>query len=284
MTVLVGSVAALALVLYGVIRFPLSLTNGGLVSLLSAVGGLAAYSAAALWSRRSSSADARTATRIGATIGTAIAIVAIVNHAVELWTTLPGSIGAVLGAGMWGLMFLGFGIACSITLARQLPFARGLLCSAWCAMVMAILLIVFALAVGFAFMPHMENVLSTPYAASGMTDTRAFVTQHLISSAASHLFIAPAIAVFVGAVSAAAFQLLASLGRRVAMLLGCAALLLLIAGAASLRHATSLARSERPPFIDFGLASLAVALVSAHPLVLAFRQRRRSTTVDARTV
>src|SRR5204862_217999 len=102
------------------------------------------------------------------------------------------------------------GRACPKRMTTQPPDSR----TEWSGMVMAILRIVFALAVGFAFMPHMENVLSTPYAASGMTDTRAFVTPHLISSAASHLFIAPAIAVFVGAVSAAAFQLLASLGRR----------------------------------------------------------------------
>ena len=274
-TVLVGSALSLGLVVYGGLRFPASITDGGAASFLIAIGGLAAYGAAALWSRRSSSANAQSAVRLGAAIGVAIAGVAGVNHAVEFWTTLPASIGAVLGAGMWGLMFLGFGIACSVTLARQRPLAAGLLSSAWCAMVMAILLIVFALSVGFAFMPHMESVLSTPYAASGMADARAFVTRHLVSSASSHLFIAPAIAVFVGMLSAVAFYVLARLERRIASLVACAALLLLVGGAASLRHASSLARSQRPPFIDVGLASLAIALVSVHPLVIALRRSQR---------
>ena len=282
-TVLVGSAMALALVIYGGVRFPASITAGGASSLLIAIAGLAAYGTAALWSRRSSSADAQSALRIGAAIGVAIAGVAIVNHGVELWTTLPASIGAVLGAGMWGLMFLGFGIACSVTLARQRPLVAGLLSSAWCAMVMAILLIVFALSVGFAFMPHMESVLSTPYAASGMADARAFVAGHLVSSASSHLFIAPAIAVFVGLLSAVAFHVLVRLERRIASLVACAAVLLLVGGGASLRHASSLERSQRPPFIDFGLASLAIALVSAHPLVVALRHSKRSSEQCAPT-
>jgi hypothetical protein len=172
-------------------------------------------------------------------------------------------------------MFLGFGIACSVTLARQRPLAAGLLSSAWCAMVMAILLTVFALSVGFAFMPHMETVLATPYAVSGMADARAFVARHLVSSASSHLFIAPVIAVFVGMLSAAAFHVLARLQRRIASLVACAAVLLLVGGGASLRHASSLERSQRPPFIAGGLVSLAIALVSVHPLVIALRRSKR---------
>jgi hypothetical protein len=176
---------------------------------------------------------------------------------------------------MWGLMFLGFGLACSATLVRRLPFALGLLSSAWCAMVMATLLIVFALGVGLAFVPHMQRVLSAPYATSGMTDPSAFVVRHLVSSASSHLLIAPSIAVLVGIFSAAAFSVLAPLGRRPAVALAGVALLLLAGGAASIEHASSLERSQRPPFVDFGLASLAIALVSVHPLALAIRDRRR---------
>ena len=282
-TVLVGSALALALVIYAGLRFPASITRGGTTRSMTAIAGLAGYGAAALWSRRSSSADVQSAVRIGAAIGVALAGIAIVNHAVELRTTLPASIGAVLGAGMWGLMFLGFGIACSVTLARQRPLAVGLLSSTWCAMVMAILLVVFALGVGFAFMPHMERVLSAPYAASGMADARAFVAWHLVGSASSHLFIAPVIAVFVGMLSAAAFHVLARLERRVASLAAGAALLLLVGGGASLGHASALERSQRPPFIDFGLASLVIALVSVHPLVVALRHPRRPSEPYAPT-
>lgn len=276
-TVLVGSALALALVVYGGLRFPASIANAGTPPFVIATALLAVYGTAALCSRRSSSADVRSAVRIGAATGVAIAGLAVVNHAVELWTTLPESLGAALGAGMWGVMFLGFGSACSVTLARQHPLAAGLLSSAWCAMMMAILLVVFALGVGFAFMPHMESVLATPNGASGMADTRAFIARHLVSSASSHLFIAPVVAVFVGTLSAVAFNLLARLERRIATLVACATFLLLVGGSASLRHASSLERSHRPPFIGFGLGSLAIALVSVHPLVVALqRSKRRS--------
>jgi muramoyltetrapeptide carboxypeptidase len=102
------------------------------------------------------------AVRIGAVTGVAIAGVAVVNHAVELWSTLKASIGAVLGASMWGLMFLGFGIACSVTLARQRPLAAGLLSSAWCAMVMAILLTVFALSTDDHRAADLNEALNDP--------------------------------------------------------------------------------------------------------------------------
>jgi hypothetical protein len=250
---------------------------------LIAISGLAAYGAAGLWSRRSSSGDVRSAVRIGAAIGVTIGGAAVVNHAVELLTTLPGSIESALGAGMWGMMFFAFGSACSVTLAHRRPLAVGLLSSAWCAMVMAILLVVFALGVGFAFMPHMETALSTPYRASGIADQRAFVARHLVSSASSHLLIAPVIAVFVATLSAVAFQVLARLDRRISSFVASATSLLLVGGSASLRHASSLERSQRPPFIVFGLVSLAIALVSVHPLVVALQRSKPRSRPSAPT-
>jgi hypothetical protein len=74
--------------------------------------------------------------------------------------------------------------------------------------------------------------------------------------------------------SAAAFSVLASLDRRTAILLACLSVLALVGGVIAIRHASNLVRDDRPPFIDFGLASLAITLVSAHPLILAIRRRR----------
>src|SRR5262249_33453759 len=154
------------------------------------------------------------------------------------------------------------GMACSTTLARTGQIGVSVFASAWCAMVMAILLIVSALAVGFAFMPHMQSVLSAPYASSGMIDPSAFVTRHLVGSASSHLFIAPTVAFVVGGLSAGVFRIVAPLGRGAAVVWAAAAVLLLAAGAVAIRHASSIERSKRPPFIQFGLASLAITLVS----------------------
>jgi hypothetical protein len=60
-----------------------------------------------------------------------------------------------------------------------------------------------------------------------------------------------------------------------AVILGATGIALMGAGAVSISYASSLDRSQRPPFIQFGLAALAVALVSAHPLAVAIQRYRR---------
>src|SRR5262249_8234716 len=106
---------ASALVLYGAVRFPASLANGGAMAFLMAGAGLRAYALIAAWARHSSSAGVQTPLRLGTIVGFGIAAVAVVNHAVEISIALPPMVGAVLGGSMWGLMFLAFGIACSAT-------------------------------------------------------------------------------------------------------------------------------------------------------------------------
>ena len=139
----------------------------------------------------------------------------------------------------------------------------------------AAVLVACALTIGFVFMPQMQQVLSAPYAVSGMTDPESFVTRHLVSNASSHLFIAPVVALLVGGLSALACSLLRSVPRQTAMALGVGSLLVFAAGVASIRFATSQPRAQRQPFIMFGLGSLAVTLASAQPLVAAIRRSRR---------
>jgi hypothetical protein len=115
---LVAVVIAAALVLYGAIRFPAGVANGGATAFLMSGAGLLAYALAAAWARRPSSAGVRTALRLGTIVGCCIATVAVINHSVEISISLPPAAGAVLGGGMWGVMFLGFGIACSATIMR----------------------------------------------------------------------------------------------------------------------------------------------------------------------
>ena len=115
---LVAVVIAAALVLYGAIRFPASVAYGGATAFLMSGAGLLAYALAAAWARRPSSAGVRTALRLGTIVGCCIATVAVINHSVEISISLPPAAGAVLGGGMWGVMFLGFGIACSATIMR----------------------------------------------------------------------------------------------------------------------------------------------------------------------
>jgi hypothetical protein len=175
---------------------------------------------------------------------------------------------------MWGVMFLGFGIACSATFMRGHPIPLGIVSSVWSAMVSTALLVVCALTIDFVFISHMQEILSAAYTASGITDPESFVIRHEVGNASSHLSIAPVIALLVGGLSAGACSLLRSVPRHTAIALGVASLLVFAAAIGSIRFATSQPRAQRPPFIMFGLGSLAVTLASAHPLVAAIRRSR----------
>jgi hypothetical protein len=142
-------------------------------------------------------------------------------------------------------------------------------------MVSTAVLVACALTIGFVFMPHMQQILSAAYTASGMTDPESFVIRHEVDNASLHLFLAPGIALLVGGLSACACSLLRSVPRQTAIALGVGSLLVFAAAIASIRVAISQPRAQRPPFIMFGLGSFAVTLASAHPLVAAIRRSRR---------
>jgi hypothetical protein len=270
------AIGGLALVLYGAIRFPASVSAAWIPFVMSIVG-LLAYLVVGVLARRAS-IPIQSVLRLGGVVGLALAAAGVVNHTLEIAVQLPSALGAVLGPGMWGLMFLGFSIACSATVGRSGSLGIGLLSSAWCGLVYAGVLVVFALAVGFAFMPHMVHSLAGLYAASGMSDPEAFVTRHLVTNASSHIFIAPTIALVIGAVGGLACLLLRSVRRRTAIALSGASVILFVAGAMSIHVAESLPRAQRPPFIQFGLAALAITLASAHPLLVAVRAQRTEAT------
>lgn len=268
---LLAAAIAIAMTLYAAARYPSSVTERGLAAFSAAVVPLAIYLAAAIWARRAS-AGVQAALRIGTVTGLSMAAVGVLYHIVEISTSLPASLGAVLGAGMWGAMFLAFGMACSATFTKEKSLGLGVLSSAWCGMTFAAVLVACALAIGFTFMPHMQRILAPVYSASETQAPPAFVVRHEIGAAGEHLSIAPAVASFVGLVSGFACWFLNSVRRQAAVALSIVATLVFAAGVLSIRFATSLERAERPPFILFGLAALAVTLASAHPLVIAVRK------------
>ena len=268
---LIGVLLAALLLVYGTVRF--SAGHGAIA--FASYAALTTYGAVAVWSLRATSPRQTLPFEVGGIAGLTIGGIAVMNHVVELWVSLPSWAGALLGAGMWGMMFFAFGVACSVTLSRGGSVTAAVLSSVWTAMVMAIVLVTTALGIGFLSMPRMERILAEPFAASGMTDARSFVALHLTSAASEHLFVAPTIAAVVGGLSALVFSLLRHLRRRTALVFALGAAALLIGGVMSIKHASMIARSDRPPYIQFGLAAIAVTLVSAHPLMIVIRRGRR---------
>src|SRR5438093_3937670 len=157
--------AGLALVLYGAVRFPASISSARTAFVISIVG-LLGYVLAGVLARRAS-IRIQAALHLGGVLGFALAAAGGLNHTLEVAVELPSSVGAVLGPSMWGLLFFGFSMACSGAVIRSTSIGLGLLSSAWCGLVYAVVLVVFALALGFAFMPHMEHILRGLYTASG---------------------------------------------------------------------------------------------------------------------
>jgi hypothetical protein len=218
----------------------------------------------------------------GTRVGVLFAAVAIVGHVFEDFGGLRPPAPAILGVSSWGLMFLCLGVASSVTYAKFNSLGLGVVASVWSALVSTVATVVFALSIGLTFMPHMQLVLTVPFAASGMTDARAFVIRNMSESAAVHLLAAPAVAVVVGGVGGLASATFRAFSRRVQMALGALGLLLFVAAVASIRFASSLDRPARPPFIMFGLVSLGVVLASAYPLMAAIRQPKDAAACPSR--
>jgi uncharacterized membrane protein len=272
-----ASLAGLVLLGYEILRFPASLGRGGFTQAVVTGAALLGYLVTSRYATRSSSAADRSALRSGAGVGVVLGAAAILGHTLEVFATLRPPIPAVLGVGMWGLMFLVLGGTSAETYRREESIALGILSSVWGALISAVTTVVFAFLVGLLFMARMQRVLAGAFPLSGMTDGRAFVIRNMLDGASSHLLIAPAVAILAGSASVTTCFLLKSVGRRTAAALAACALTVLVGGATSLRFASSLERSARPPFVMLGLFGLGVALTSAGPLFAAIRGPKRAS-------
>jgi hypothetical protein len=278
-SLLVVTAIAIALMIFGAARFPESIAGSGLTPFLTSVGILLVYFAVGIWAGRASP-RLQAGLAVGTVVGLSIAAIGVLYHIVEITTAVPPSVGAVIGGGMWGAMFLAYGLTCSITVMKDESIALGILSSVWCGMVYAGVLVASALAIGFVFMAHMQRILAPLYETSGMHDSQSFVVRNHMAAGGEHLLLVPLVAFLVGVVSAVACRLFASMKRQAALGVAIVAVLLFGAAIASIRFATSLERHERPPFIAFGLIGLAVTLASSPALLIAIRHRSQSSEGD----
>jgi hypothetical protein len=267
----VAVLVAIALLGYAVLRFPASLQMGGVAKAVVSVTALLAYAVASRWAKRSPSGPVRTALGVGAKVGMWLGAVAVIGHGLEVFAALQAPIPAILGVGMWALIFLLLGTASAEAYRREDSIGFGIMSSVWAALISAVATVVFAFFVGLLFMPQMQRVLAGAFALSGMTDARAFVIRNMLDGASSHLLIAPAVAVLAGAASGLASSMLKSVRRRSGVALAICALLVAVGGVGALRFASSLERPARPPFVMLGLLSLAVALTSAGAVLAVIR-------------
>jgi hypothetical protein len=269
---LIGICVVLVLMLFGVARHPASASHGGLTSLLSTAGALLVYGAAAFWVRVQFSDSWHIALGKGAMVGLLLAAVAVISHTLEIFANLNSSWSATFGVGMWGLMFLLFGIVGSSTYDLTSSLRMSIAASIWCALISTVATLVYGYTIALLFMPHMQNVLQGAQAQSGITDSQAFVIFNTLVSGSAHVLLAPLVALIFGFTGGCARSILRPVPRNIAAVLLVFELLLAVAGLFAIRFASSLNRPERPPYIMFGLLALGVTMASAHPVITAIRQ------------
>jgi hypothetical protein len=272
--VLVGAGLVLALIGYGVLRHPASVSQNGLLSLFECVVVLLGFGIAALWARRQrpGAGAAQTALTYGAKLGLVLGIAEVLNMSLENFGQLSGSLGAVVGVSMWGLMFLLYGAASSATFRKVGSLPPAVLASVWSAVVGTVVTCLFGFASSLGFMAHMQQILNPEYTRSQMTDPQAFVVQYTMMNAATHLILSPFLAAGCGFTAGVVSAYLRPVRRTVALGLLLLETLQLLLGLAALRFAvTTLARPQRPPFVMGGLLALGVALSCAPPLLARLR-------------
>jgi hypothetical protein len=221
--------------------------------------------------RRTTSAEASLALGYGSKIGVLIGIFAVINHTAEVFLNFPAPIPAILGVTMWGLMFFGFGAASSATYQQTYSMVPAISASVWSALVSTVATVLYGCVIGLMFTTRMKMVLSEGLAAGGI-DAEA-VIRNILDGAFAHLVLAPAVALVAGSAGVVACSILRLLARRTVVILAYVDVFILMIGLFTIRFASSLSRTARPPFIMFGLAALCVSLVSAYPLGTTIRLR-----------
>jgi hypothetical protein len=274
---LLGLGATLGLLLWGILRHPASVGRDGALGAGALIVGLTSYVLITRWAQRRHHAAADGALATGAHIGRWLGAVALVGHTLEVLADLPSGVMATLGVGTWGLMFLLFSAAGSVTYRRSGSPLLAIVASTWAAIVSTTMTVAFGFAVSLMFMPRMRAILHDHYAGSGMTDVSAFVVRSTIMAATLHVWAAPVIGAAFGGAGAITAGLLKNISRNKATALAVVAVALILGGVASIRAASRLHRSRRPPFVMAGLGALGLALVAAHPLCVAVRRSALQT-------
>jgi hypothetical protein len=244
--------------------YPASLTDGGALSACVSASACLTYVALFIRLRHSGSASVARFITAGRRAGIALALAALVAHSFEVFGALPRPWPAILGVGMWGLMFLLLGTAAADTCSREGSFLEGVESSLWAVMISASATVAFALSVGLLFMPRMQRMLG------GLP---AGVVRTMFDGAMVHVLLGPVVAVAAAMASGVVYSFVKPLRIRTAIALMAGAVVVAAGGISALRFASTLPRSARPPYVMLGLCALGIGLTALPGLLTAVRRR-----------
>ena len=174
----------LTLMAVGVARYPASIQGPGNRLLWMNVMLLVMYGLAAMWVWHQRHAKVLSVISIGATTGLLLGAVYVANHVIELF--VPARNFALVISPVF-LMFALLGAVGSAAWQHTRSFMLAVMAGVWCAVGATLILISVALALDFAFAARAELPLKEPFAASGLSDPRAFLERNSLEAASEGL-------------------------------------------------------------------------------------------------
>ena len=273
-TSVIGVAFVLLLIAASVLRHQGSIAGSGRGLLLLDLPLLLAYGAFAgwIWRRRNGDSVLATAGAAGLTLGALLSV----NHALELLMANAGATAqGIRGAASILLILAFFGGVGAAACERSRSIPRAIVAGLWCAAIATWITLAFALACNFAFERAVEATLSSPFAASGMSDPGAYSVRNSLEAASEFLLRMPLMAAVLSLLGACV-SLFLSHSRVTALAAVWIAPFMFIGGGAALLYANTLQRSARPPFVMGGLLLAGVAVCAAYPIWSTLRRAKAS--------
>jgi hypothetical protein len=185
---------------YGMLRYPLIVSEAGVLSLLTPAFILLVYGVAAIWVTHQPNQASSGALKSGTVFGLVVGITFIITISVENFAGMSGQVSTISTLGFMLLIFLIFAFAGWHGTKQSSQVSLGILASVWSSMIGVVIALLFGFTINFLFTQRLEQNLqaSAEYLRSGSHDLETFTFWNTLDSASSHLLEAPIIAVVLG--------------------------------------------------------------------------------------
>ncbi len=184
-----------ALIGYGMLRYPLIVSEAGVSSVLAPAFMLLLYGVAAVWGTYRPSQTRSGALRTGTAFGLVVGVTFIITISVENFVDMSGQVSTISTLGFMLLIFLLFALAGWRGTKDSGQLHLGIFASVWSAMIGVLIALLFGFAINFLFTQRREQNLqaSAEYVRSGSHDLETFTFWNTLDSASSHLLEAPSV-------------------------------------------------------------------------------------------
>jgi hypothetical protein len=185
---------------YGIIRYPLIVSEAGILSLLIPLLMLLVYGVVAAWVTHKPTQVRSDALKSGTIFGLLVGVTFIITISVENFAEISQQAITISTLGFMLINFLIFAYSGWYGTNKSSQFFLGIFTSVWSAMIGVLIALLFGFMVNFLFAHRLEQNLqaSAEYLLSGSQDLRTFTFWNTLDSASSHLFEAPILAAGLG--------------------------------------------------------------------------------------